>query len=98
MDAPLCKQWQDRAQLLVAHERFAADDRHMQRSMTIDEIDHAVDQRLPLDVACLAKVGVPAEMIVAVRITSRTAKRTLACDLDRERRLIAGQDATPSRK
>src|SRR5262245_15445580 len=69
----------------------------MQRTMTIHEIDHAIDERLPFEIAYFTKRQVAAKMIVAVRIASRTPQRTFACDLDRQRRLIAGQDATPSR-
>jgi len=51
--------------------------------MTIDEIDHAVDERLSLEVAYFAECEVAAEMIVAVRITTRTAQRTFSRDFNR---------------
>ena len=46
---------QNRVQFLVAHQRFAADDRDVQRTMTVDEVDDAVDERLSLEVAYFAE-------------------------------------------
>ena len=52
---------------------------------------------LALEVADLAQRDVAAEMIVAVGVAAGTAQRTLAGDFDRERRSVAGEDATPRR-
>src|SRR5262245_9625163 len=65
--------------------------------MAIDEIDHAVDERLTFEVAYFTKRQLAAEVIVAVRIAPRTSQRTFARDLDRQRRYVTGEDATPSR-
>ena len=70
----------------------------MQRTMAIDDIDDAIDERLPLEVAKLAEGQIAAKMIVAVRVTSRTMQRTFARDLDRQRGLIPSKDSTPSRE
>jgi triosephosphate isomerase len=40
---------------------------------------------------------VAAEMLVAVGVASRTAQRALLGDLDRQRRLVSAQDASPGR-
>ncbi len=86
---------QDRRQLAIAHQRFAADDRDVQRPMFVDEREHAVDQLLAFEVANFAKGEVAAEMIVAVGVATGTAQRTLAGDLDGKRGRIAREDPTP---
>ena len=63
--------------------------------MLADELDDAVDERLSLEIAQLAQGEAAAEMLVAVRVTARAAQRTLARDLDRERRRVAGENSTP---
>src|SRR5207247_577376 len=43
--------WQQRVELAISHERLAADQRDMQRTMTVDQAKNAVDELLPLVVA-----------------------------------------------
>jgi hypothetical protein len=88
---------QDRVQFLVAHERFAADNRQMQRLVLGDQPHHAVDEFLTLEVAHLTERQVSTEVVVAVRITSGASQRAFASDLERERWCVAGEDPTPSR-
>src|SRR5215210_4139381 len=95
MDAACGQQRQNRVQLLVPHERFAADNRYVQRPMTIDQIDDAVDQRLALEVADFAERQVAAQVIVAIGVAARAVQRAFTRDLDRQRRLIPGEDSTP---
>ena len=64
---------QEHVELAVAHERFAADDRQLHRAMTRDEIEHAVDERLALEVGQLPQHDAAAEMIVAVGVAAGTA-------------------------
>ena len=44
----------DLFELAVAHQRLAADDRHVERLVAIDQRHDAVDQLLTLEVAHLA--------------------------------------------
>src|SRR5262249_42523055 len=86
---------QERVELAIADERLAPDQRDVQRAMAIDEGENAVDELLPLVVAHFAQRELAAEMRVAVRIAAGTLQRTLARDLDRERRPVAGEDPAP---
>ena len=85
-------------QLAVAHERFAADDRDVQRAVAIDERDDAVDQFLSFEIADLAQREIAAEMIVAVGVAAGAAQRALAGDFDGEGGRVAREDPTPRRK
>ena len=53
--------------------------------MAIHERQHAVDERLALEVAELAQRSVAVQVIVAVRIAAGALQRALARDLDRKR-------------
>ena len=49
---PICDSArQQDVELTETHERLAADERHVQRPVLLDEADHAVDERLSLEVA-----------------------------------------------
>ena len=95
MDAARREEREERVQLAVADERLAADDRDVQRAVLVDELEHAVDERLALEVAHLAQRQVAAEMIVAVRVAARAVQRTLARDLDRQRRRDSRRGSGP---
>ena len=95
VDAALGQQRQQRVQLAVAHQRFAADDRDVQRTMAIDEREDAVNQLLTLEVADLAQRDLAAEMIVAVGVAAGAVQRALARDLDGERGRVASEDPAP---
>ena len=86
---------QERVQLAVADERLAADDREMQRTVAIDELDDAVDELLALEVADLAQRHLAAEVIVAVGVAAGAVQRAFARDFDRQRRRVAGKNSTP---
>ena len=95
VDAALRQDRQQRVQFAVAHERFAADDRHVERPLPVDDPEHAVDQLLPLEVADLAQRDVAAEVVVAVGVASGALQRALAGDFERQRRCVSGQDPSP---
>src|SRR2546425_241685 len=65
-------------ELAIANERLAAHDRHVQRSIPVDQPDHAVDQLLALEVANLIERDLSAEVIVAVRVAAGATERALA--------------------
>ena len=89
------KQRQDRVQLAIADERFAADDRHVQRLVPIDQRDDAVDELLALEVADLPQRDLAAEVIVAVGVAAGASQRAFARDLDGKGRGISAEDAAP---
>src|SRR5262249_54764151 len=62
MDTPFRQQRQQRVQLAVPDERLAADDRHVQRTMVVDQREHTVDQFLTLEIPKTAERDVAAEM------------------------------------
>ncbi len=62
---------QDLVELAITHERFAADDRDVKRSMRVDEREEPIDKFLALEVADLPQRDVAAEVIVAVGVTAR---------------------------
>mgnify|MGYP003694771159 CR=1 FL=1 len=86
---------QQRVELAIPDQRFAADDRQVQRAMAIHEPEHAVDEGLALEVAQLAQAEVAAQVIVAVRIAAGAMQRALARDLDRERGRVASEYPSP---
>ena len=49
--APLAQHRQNATQLLVPDQRFAADDRHLHRPMTLHEFEHTVDERIAAQIA-----------------------------------------------
>ena len=73
VDAALRQQREQRVQLPVADERLAADDRQVKRPVLIDQLEHAVDELLALEVAHLAQRQIAAEMVVAVGVAARAA-------------------------
>ena len=86
---------QNRIQLAIAHERLAADDRDVERPMTIDERHDAVDERLPFEIADFPEREIAAEVIVAVGIATGAAQRALTGDFDRQKRAVPREDAAP---
>ena len=98
VDAALRQQRQQRVQLAVADERLAADDRHVKRPVPIDQVDHAVDQLLTLEVAHLAQREVAAEMIVAIGVAAGAVQRAFARDFDRQRRRVPASGSDPRRR
>ena len=67
----------------------------MQRAMTVDQAENAVDELLPLVVADLAEGDLTAQVIVAVGVAPRAMQRTLARDFDGERRTVATENPAP---
>src|SRR5262249_23940106 len=98
VDAALGQQWQNRVQLLVAHERLAADDRDMKRTVPIDEGYDAVDERLPPEVPNLAERHLAAQVVVALRVAPGAAQRALASDLNGACRGVTREDPSPRSK
>jgi hypothetical protein len=64
----------------------------VERFVTIDKGQDAVDQLLAFEVADLTKRQVATEMVVAVGVAAGTAERTFAGDFDGHRRRVAGKD------
>src|SRR5437016_11594553 len=73
---------ENRSELAKPDQRFAADDRYVQRPLSIDQGEHAVNQLLAFEVADFAECDVAAEMIVAVGVTARTPQRTFTRDFN----------------
>jgi hypothetical protein len=67
----------------------------MQRLEPIDDLDNAVDKGLALSIRERPQRLAAAEMLVAVGVTSRTAKRAFARDFDREIWAVSGKDFAP---
>ena len=86
---------QQRLELAEPDERLATDNRKVHRPMALDDVQHAVDELLSLEVRELAQHDVAAEMRVAVGVAARAAQRTLARDLDRQVRLVPCEDPAP---
>ena len=95
IDAALSEHGQQLRQLAIAHERFTADNRQMERLMPIDERDHAVDECLALQIANIAQRDAAAEMLIAIGVTTGAAKRALTRDFDREVRSVPCEDPSP---
>ena len=87
---------QNLVKLAIADERLTADNRHVERTMAIDEGHEARDQLVALVVGEAAQRHATAKVIVAVGVTSGTTQRTFARDLDRDVRAVARKDAAPS--
>ena len=82
-------------QLAEPHERLAADDRDVQRTMFVDELKEAVDELLPLEVADLAKRDVAAEVFVTVGVTAGAASgHSRVISIESAGR-YAGKDSSP---
>src|SRR5262245_13523431 len=50
MDAALRYQRDQRFELSITYQRFAADDRHVQRAILVDEAHHPVDELLSFEI------------------------------------------------
>src|SRR6266851_3851754 len=97
VNAALGKFRQNHPELPIAYERLAADDRHVERTMAIDDVHEFVDQLLALEVADLPQRHPAADVVVAVGVAARAAERTFAGDLDRQNGCVAGEDTSPRR-
>src|SRR3954467_875618 len=81
-DATAGQYRQQDLEFLVPHQRFAADDRDVQRLLLIDQCPEVVDQFLSLEIPHLPQGDVAAEMIVSVRVAARTPQWALARNFD----------------
>ena len=72
---------QDLPELSKTHERLAADDRHVERMVLLDQRLKALDELVSLVVGDLPQRDAPAEVLVSVRVAPRAAQWTLARDL-----------------
>src|SRR5262249_12162613 len=95
MNAALRQDRQQRVQFAVPHQRFAADDRQMERPLPVDDLQHAVDQLLSLQVLDFSQLDVAAQVVVAVGVAPGAVQRTLASDFQRQRWCVSGQDPSP---
>jgi hypothetical protein len=95
MNPSLGELWKNLSQLAVTHERLAPDDRDMQWAMAVDKRHEAADKLVALVVGEASKRDIAAQVIIAVRVASRTTKGALSCDLDRDVRAIAREDPAP---
>ena len=86
------------AELFVADERFAADERNVNGLVLADEIDDAVDESVAVEIVELSKSGFAAEVRVAVGVTAGTGERTFASDFDGEHGDFAGENIPPGRE
>jgi len=82
-------------ELTEPHERLAADDREVDRTVHLHGPQHAVDEGLTFEVREIAEHHAAAEVCVVVRVASWTTERTLAGDFNREVRAIPAQDLAP---
>src|SRR5690606_33559709 len=89
---------QQLVELPEPHQRLTADDGDVYRLVAIDERVHAVDERLPLEVAHLPQRRRAAEVIVAVRVAAGTTEGTLTGDFDRQGRWIPTENPPPRRE
>src|SRR5262245_10102697 len=86
---------QDRTQLTIADERLAADDRYVQRLVTIDECNEARDELVTLVVGETAQRHRASEMLVAVGVASGTSQRAFLGNLDRKTGTTARENPGP---
>ncbi len=86
---------QQHVEFAESHERLAADDRHVQRLLPLDDVEHAVDELLSLVIGKFPQYDVAAQVLVAVRVTPRAAQRALASDFDRQIRTVARENQPP---
>lgn len=95
-DAFAAKDRQQRVQFAKPNEGLAADDRDMERPMSIYQFQNAVDQVLRFVIGKRAKRSRAAKMDRFIGITSRTPQRAFACYLDRKGRILTGKYFAPS--
>src|SRR4051794_37676839 len=70
----------------------------MERLVTIDQRQQAIDELLAFEIADFAELEIAAQMIVAVGVTAGAMQRALARDFNRHRRRVAGENPSPCRK
>jgi hypothetical protein len=97
VDAALGEPRQQDVQFTIADERFAAHQRHVDRTMAIDRLEHAVDERLALEVRQRPQRLPAAEVLVAVGVAPRTAERAFTGDFNGEIRPVSLEDSPPGR-
>ena len=76
---------QNLIQLAVAHERLAANDRDVNGTMLLDQLEESRDELVALVIADLSQRDAAAEVVVTVRVTAGAAQGTFPSDLNRER-------------
>ena len=88
---------QDLVEFFAAHQRLAADQRHVHGPVLLDEIHNPPDEFLPAKIAEVAQVGRAAQVLLVVGIASRAAQRTFLGDLDGQHGRASCQYAAPGR-
>ena len=86
VQSPIRQARQDDIQFPEAHQRLAANERHVDGPMTVHERQNAVDEGLSLEVSDLPKRHAAPQMLVAIGVATWAAQRALPGDFDRERR------------
>src|SRR5581483_444853 len=82
----------------MTHQRFATNQRKVQRTMDSYKLENSLDQIIAAKVAQVAQIGGTAEMHIAIGVTTGTFERTFSRDLDGQKRGAAGKNGLPRRK
>ena len=82
----------------IPDQRIASHNRQVHRFQAVNEFYHPVDQFLAFAIAEAAECCLAAQVIVTVRVTSRTSQGTFTGDLDGQHWGPAAQDASPGGK
>ena len=86
------------AEFLMSDERLATDQRNVNRLMFADEIYHAVNESVAMEIIELAKRSLAAEVRIAIGITARTGEGAFASDFDGKHGDFTGENIPPGRE
>src|ERR1019366_5896643 len=97
MNTAALKLRKEQIDFAIAYQRIAADERHVQWLVLIDDGEHSRHQLISFEVGKLTQLWT-LKMRCVEGITSRATQRTFFCDLDGEGGCAPGQNSGPRMK
>ena len=97
VDAHVGQPRQQHVQLAEADQGLAADDRQVDGPVLGDNLEHAVDEGLALEIGKRPQRLPAAQVLVAVGVAPRTAERTLTSNFDGKVWTVTLENAAPGR-
>jgi hypothetical protein len=98
MNSLRTKSGEDPAELAMSNQRLAANQRHMQRPVFANEVEHAIYEGLAAKIGELAQGRAASKMGISIRIAAGTVQRALASDFDGKHRSAAVEYVPPARQ
>jgi predicted metallopeptidase len=79
----------------MAYERFATNKRHLHGLVDANQLEHAIHERIAVEIVDLPERDATAEVHGLVGIAAGAMQRALTRDFDRQERTVAEKHAAP---